>query len=117
MATRQVTAINAAHYTFRVAWSPEDEEFVATCLELPSLSWLARDPAKALVGLQKVVADAVADMIASGEDVPEPLSERHYSGRFNVRMSPDLHRCLVVEATERRMSLNRFVTERLSSTR
>ena len=28
-------------YTYRVAWSPEDEEFVGLCAEFPSLSWLA----------------------------------------------------------------------------
>src|SRR6266702_1587496 len=27
-------------YTYRVSWSPEDEEHVALCAEFPSLSWL-----------------------------------------------------------------------------
>ncbi|HZC53150.1 MAG TPA: toxin-antitoxin system HicB family antitoxin [Mycobacterium sp.] len=27
---------------------------------------------------------------------PIPLAERHYSGRFNVRISPDLHRELAI---------------------
>jgi len=29
------------HYTYRVAWSVEDGEHVATVAEFPSLSWLA----------------------------------------------------------------------------
>ncbi len=33
--------INIEHYTYRVSWSAADGEFVATCAELPSLSWLA----------------------------------------------------------------------------
>jgi hypothetical protein len=33
----------AEHYTYRVAWSAEDESFVGTVAELPSLSWLAEN--------------------------------------------------------------------------
>jgi hypothetical protein len=30
-----------SRYTYRVTWSVEDDEFLATCAECPSLSWLA----------------------------------------------------------------------------
>jgi predicted RNase H-like HicB family nuclease len=59
--------MKSQHYTFRVNWSPEDKEHVALCAEFPSLSWLAKTPEAALKGIQKVVADVVADMQASGE--------------------------------------------------
>ena len=42
-----------SHYTYRVTWSPEDDEFVATVVEFPSLSWLAGTQAEALEGLQR----------------------------------------------------------------
>ncbi|NEK47628.1 toxin-antitoxin system HicB family antitoxin, partial [Rhizobium leguminosarum] len=51
------TEINPAHYSFRVTWSPEDEEFIATCVEFPSLSWLAATPEQALSGLRSVVEE------------------------------------------------------------
>lgn len=51
-------------YTYRVSWSEEDEEYVATCVEFPGLSWLAGSPEKALSGIRKVVADCVADMLS-----------------------------------------------------
>lgn len=66
--------LDAAHYTFRVSWSAQDDQFVATCVELPSLSWLATTSEEALSGLRALVADVVAEMTASGEDLPEPLS-------------------------------------------
>lgn len=53
---------DVAHYTFRVTWSAEDNEFVATCLEFPSLSWLAPSREQAIDGLQQVVAEVVDDM-------------------------------------------------------
>jgi hypothetical protein len=48
------------HYTYRVEWSPEDNEWVGLCPELPSLSWLDPDKAKALAGIERLVRDAVA---------------------------------------------------------
>ena len=42
------------HYTFRVAWSPEDGEHVGLCAEFPSLSWLAR--AEASPAVQELAA-------------------------------------------------------------
>jgi predicted RNase H-like HicB family nuclease len=66
--------MNINHYTYSVTWSPEHDEHLGLCAEFPSLSWLAKTPEAALKGIEKVVADAVADMQASGEPVPEPSS-------------------------------------------
>jgi predicted HicB family RNase H-like nuclease len=41
------------------------------------------------------------------EDGVEP--ETSYSGRFNVRLSPDLHQKLAAAAQQQRMSINRCV--------
>jgi hypothetical protein len=48
------------HYTYRVEWSPEDNEWVGLCPELPSLSWLDPDKSKALVGIERLVQNVVA---------------------------------------------------------
>lgn len=109
-----MTQIDPAHYTYRVTWAAEDGEYVATCLELPSLSWLAATPQDALAGLQRVAAEAVADMREAGEEVPTPLADQHFSGRFNVRIPATLHRKLATEAAEEGVSLNRFVSDRLA---
>ncbi|HEX4099488.1 MAG TPA: type II toxin-antitoxin system HicB family antitoxin [Pseudonocardiaceae bacterium] len=106
--------LDPAHYTYRVTWSAEDAEYLATCSELPSLSWLATTPEEALAGVKRVVTDAVSDMRASGEHVPQPLADRSYSGHFNVRVSESLHRRLVTEAAEEGVSLNRLISERLA---
>jgi predicted HicB family RNase H-like nuclease len=39
----------------------------------------------------------LADLAASGEPIPEPLSERAYSGRFVMRVPAEVHRRLVVK--------------------
>lgn len=50
--------MNVDHYTYRVTWSPEDDEHVGLCAEFPSPSWLAATPEAALAGIRKVVAGA-----------------------------------------------------------
>jgi predicted HicB family RNase H-like nuclease len=102
-------------YTYRVTWSDEDNQCVGLCAEFPSLSWLAATPEKALRGIRKVVAAVVADMRADGESVPEPISQRRYSGKFMVRVPPEVHRRLALEAAEEDVSLNRLVSSKLSS--
>lgn len=108
-------SVDAAHYTYRVTWSAEDGEYVATCLEFPSLSWLATSRADAIDGLELIVAEIVEDMLATGEEVPQPISERRFSGTFNVRIGEHLHRDLVMHAAEEHMSLNQYVVRKLAS--
>ena len=102
------------HYTYRVTWSPEDNEHLGLCAEFPSVSWQAKTPEAAQKGTRKVVADAVADMQASGEPVPEPMAEKHYSGEFRVRIPPQLHRNLAMIAAEQGVSLNRQASAKLA---
>lgn len=101
-------------FTYRVTWSDEDEEYVGLCAEFPSLSWLAPTATKALNGIRSVVSDTVDDMTTSGESVPEPISTRSFSGKFVVRVPPQVHRNLTMQAAEAGVSLNRLVSSRLS---
>ena len=107
--------MNTLHYTYRVTWSPEDQEYIGLCAEFASLSWLAKSPEKALKGIQKIVADVVTDLQASGEPVPVALAEKSYSGEFRVRIPPLLHRNLALMAAEQGVSLNRLASAKLAA--
>lgn len=107
--------VNADHYTYRVTWSAEDGEHVGLCAEFPSLSWLANTPEAALKGIRQTVAEAIADMNASGENIPEPLAEKRYSGEFRVRIPPQVHRALAMQAAEQGVSLNRLASAKLAA--
>ena len=65
-------------------------------------------------GLKSAFHDSVDDYLAwcaeRGEKPDKP-----YSGRFVVRISPDLHRDLSIEASRQRLSLNALVAKRLES--
>lgn len=107
--------MNPNHYTYRVTWSQEDGEHVGLCVEFPSLSWLAETPEQALAGIRQLVAEVVADLQRNSEPVPQPLAEKHYSGEFRVRIPPELHRLLAMQAAEQGISLNRLASAKLAS--
>ena len=102
-------------YEYTVWWSEEDQEFVGTCTEFPSLSWLDKSRTKALNGIVRLVEEIVQDMEATGERIPEPLSVRKYSGKFQLRTSPQMHARLVREAAEHGLSLNSFANQKLAA--
>ena len=101
-------------YTYRVTWSEEDQEFVGLCAEFPSLSWLASTPEKALKGIGSVIKECIEDMAQNSEDIPSPISSRQYSGKFMVRVPPEVHRHLAIEAAESGISLNRIASAKLA---
>lgn len=102
------------HYTYRVTWSEDDHEYVGLCVEFPSLSWLSSTPESALKGIRDVVAHIVKDMKAKKEEIPDPIALKRFSGKFMVRVTPDSHRQLALQAAEAGVSLNRLVSFILS---
>ena len=106
--------IQAEHYSYRVLWSPEDGEYVALCTEFPALSYLHKQQAHALSGLTQLVGDILADMQKNDESVPMPMMERAYSGKFTLRLPPQTHQKLALEASEQDISLNRYICSKLT---
>jgi predicted HicB family RNase H-like nuclease len=101
-------------YTYRVTWSEEDGEFVGLCAEFPGLSWLSLDPEEAIRGVRALVKESVEDMGQNGEKIPTPISTRQFSGKFMIRVPPEVHRQLATEAAESGVSLNRIASAKLA---
>jgi predicted HicB family RNase H-like nuclease len=101
-------------YTYRVTWSEDDNEYVGLCAEFPSLSWLDGTPEKALKGVRKLVADVLLDMGQNDEPIPEPVASKHFSEKFMVRVPPEVHRKLAIQAAESGVSINRIASSKLS---
>jgi predicted HicB family RNase H-like nuclease len=110
-----VNTLSAEHYTYRVRWSPEDEAFVGTVAEMPSLSWIDELSDGAFGGIRDLVKSVIDDMLETGETPPQAFADRAYSGKFMVRVTPESHRQLVIEAAEQNVSLNRLAASRLVS--
>jgi predicted HicB family RNase H-like nuclease len=67
-----------------------------------------------LKGIRSVVSDCAKDMIENSEDIPKPIAIRQYSGKFMVRIPPEVHRQLAMEAAESGVSLNRLASAKLA---
>jgi len=107
-------ALKNDHYTYRVTWSVEDEEYVGLCAEFPSLSWLAQSPESAFKGMRKTVESVIKDMSTNNEEIPQPIASKNFSGKFMVRVPPEVHKNLAIQAAESGVSINRLVSSRLS---
>ncbi len=105
---------NNDRYTYRITWSEEDEEYIGLCVEFPSLSWLSPTPEDALQGIRQIVKTVIEDMYTNNEKIPVPISIKNYSGKFMVRVPPDIHRRLALLAAESGVSLNRLASSKLS---
>ena len=51
-----------------VRFSDEDQEWVATTSDFPSLWWLAATPSEALSGLESLVAEVQEDLVAERDE-------------------------------------------------
>lgn len=101
-------------YTYRAEWWPERGEYVVRCLELPWLSQWAPTLREATAAIERAVDELLAEREAAGEDLPRPLTERQYSGKFVVRTSAALHARPAIEAAEQNVSLNQWVVQKLA---
>jgi predicted HicB family RNase H-like nuclease len=102
------------HYTYRAEWWAERGEYGVRCIELPWLTGWAFSLQEATAAVEQAVDDYVAERTADGDEVPAPLTEQQYSGKFVVRTSPELHARLAIESAEQRVSMNHLVVQKLS---
>jgi hypothetical protein len=77
------------------------------------LSWLDEDQQAAFSGIVALVQDCIDDLAVHHEPIPTPLSKKHYSGKFMVRIPPEQHRQLAIQAAEQGISLNRLASSKL----
>jgi len=106
-----------AKYSMRVAWSPEDEVFVASSPELGGLSAHGVTPPEATAELSEAIDLALGTYEKEGWEVPEPQTVRTYSGQLRVRLPESLHAWLAGAAEAEGVSLNTFLVAKLSEVR
>ena len=102
-------------YTYRVIWSEDDQEYVGLVAEFPSLSWLEPTQVDALRGITKLVGEVLADMAKVRKIPPLPLSLQEFKGRIALRVPPQQHRALAMEAAEQGVSVNRLISLKLGA--
>jgi predicted HicB family RNase H-like nuclease len=113
-ATKAEIKAASARYLKIVEWSDEDNCFVGRCPGLFFGGCDGMNEAQVYVELCEIVAEHVAEMLAGRKPLPASTAGKQYSGKFIVRLSPELHQKAALKALSRGESLNQFVAEALA---
>ncbi len=97
-------------YLGSVEFSEEDGIFYGKVMGIRSLiSYEGENAKELLADFHGAVDDYLSACEAEGR---EP--EIAYKGSFNIRISPELHKQLIIYATAHQMSLNHYIEETLA---
>jgi len=109
MKTKDAKA-QAKRYLKVVEWSEADGCFIGSAPPIIGRCCHGVTEAAVMVQLTTIVEEWVADLIAAKKPLPEPTAGKTYSGKFVVRIDPQLHRAAALRAlANHESSLNRFV--------
>ena len=104
----------AARYLKIVEWSDEDKCFVGRIPGLAAGGVHGDDEAKVYRELCIVAEEWVEILEGDGKPLPPPTAGKTYSGKFVVRVAPELHQKAALKAMARNESLNQFVAAALA---
>ena len=104
----------AARYLKIVEWSDEDRCFVGSAPPLIGPCCHGKDEAKVYAQLCRIVEEWVRILETDGQELPEPLAAKKFSGKFVLRVEPALHRPLAAKALAAGESLNGFCAKTLA---
>ncbi len=100
-------------YRVDISWSDEDQCYVA---RIPELRGCVTDGAtieEAAHNAKEAVAVYLETLATQKKELPPALSERKFSGKLPLRISPDLHRDLMARALSEDLSLNQYIEKKL----
>lgn len=101
-------------YSINLAWSREDECYVATVPEFPGLSAMGATPEEATEEAKIAVEGFIEIYNEDGVEIPEPETVKDYSGQTRLRLPKSLHASLAKEAEKEGLSLNSYIVHLLS---
>jgi predicted HicB family RNase H-like nuclease len=104
----------AARYPKFVEWSDEDRCFIGRCPMLFHGGVHGGNEAKVYRELVKTAEEWVAILHQDGVPLPRARRSREYSGKFLVRVEPEIHQRLALKAMAKGESLNNFVAKALA---
>ncbi len=98
-------------YMVSIRWSEKDKAYIAEVPELPGCATYGKTYEQAVRNARDAIETWIEGARESKYQIPEPLAERKFSGKFITRINPDLHRELTIKAKTEGKTLNGFVEE------
>jgi antitoxin HicB len=102
------------HYLINIIWSEEDGCYIAEVPELEGCITHGKTAEEAFKNAQNAVASWIRTAKRLKHPIPQPVTERKVSGKFNVRIPKQIHKSLILKAAQEGVSLNHLVTTLLS---
>ncbi|KAA9131522.1 toxin-antitoxin system HicB family antitoxin [Marinihelvus fidelis] len=104
---------NSDDYIRIVEWSDEDQCYIGRSPGLFLGGVHGDDEHQVYRDLVNAIKETVASELAEGHTLPAPTAGRQYSGKFNLRVGPELHELLSLRAAGVSESLNSYVVNSL----
>ncbi len=93
----------------RIVTPERDGSFRAEIMEFPGCIALGDTASEALAQLEDVAESWLQSTLARGQEVPEPMEDAGYSGKFVLRLPKSLHKKAAYVARRENVSLNQLV--------
>ena len=91
-----------------VEWSEEDQCYVGTCPGLMLGGVHGDDEARVYRELCEVAEEWIRIQESDGDPLPPATAQKEYSGKFVLRVGPELHKELAIKALRVGESLNSY---------
>jgi predicted RNase H-like HicB family nuclease len=101
-------------YRILVHYSREDAGYIAVVPELRGCSAWGETEVEALQSVEQAAAAWLESAKANDIEIPAPVDEQRVSGKYALRLPPDLYKELLFEAKTQGTSLNRLMVYKLS---
>ncbi|MDO5027607.1 MAG: toxin-antitoxin system HicB family antitoxin [Tissierellia bacterium] len=88
--------------------------FLGSYLEIPEAKTYARNREELEKRMQEVLELSLEVRKSKGEEIPQPIEEDNYSGKFTLRIPKSLHKILALQAEKEGISLNQYALYKLS---
>jgi len=100
-------------YSYNIEFDADDNIYIAKCAELPGLLAHGKTQESALKEI-KIAATAALELMSKKEiDLTEPLGLHKFSGEFRLRMPPEKHRKIAIEASLQGVSMNQLILSKI----
>lgn len=98
---------------FPVILERENNSWKAYFVELPTVYGVSPSSIEAIIRAKIKWEEFKEESKKNEKELPSPVLEKNYSGRFNVRLDENLHKALVNEAIQNNISLNALIYRKL----
>lgn len=102
-------------YLINIFWDDHDSIYVAQVPELSGCATHGNSIKEAASHAEDAIASWLEGAKKIGKAIPEPVTTKEFSGKFNLRIRPQLHKKISIAARAQGKSLNGWIEEILAS--